>query len=186
VLAELSHFFRTLCAKQVCPLIIQKLYELVPELLCNLETIFPPGFFTPMAHLVVHLANEVLLGGLVQFRWQFCIEREFKYIRTKCGNKNKIESSIAEATILQEMADARLTYYPDDVPTMHNQASRYNVDEPKRDPKLVLFQCPGGKSGGPTRYNLTNDELECIMLYVLMNMKEVTHDEQGEEGSFLR
>ena len=45
---------------------------------------------------------------------------------------------------------------------------------------------PGGKSGGPTRYNLTNDELECIMLYVLMNMKEVTHDEQGEEGSFLR
>ena len=186
VLAELSHFFRTLCAKQVCPLIIQKLHELVPELLCNLETIFPPGFFTPMAHLVVHLANEVLLGGPVQFRWQFCIEREFKYIRTKCGNKNKIESSIAEATILQEMADARLTYYPDDVPTMHNQASRYNVDEPKRDPKLVLFQCPGGKSGGPTRYNLTNDELECIMLYVLMNMKEVTHDEQGEEGSFLR
>jgi hypothetical protein len=25
VLAELSHFFRTLCAKQICPLVIEKL-----------------------------------------------------------------------------------------------------------------------------------------------------------------
>ena len=126
-----------------------------------------------MAHLIVHLANEALLGGPVQFRWQFCIEREFKYIRNVTGNKAKIEACIAEATILGEMADAPTTYYADDVPTLHNQVSRYNVDEPKRDPKLVLFQCPGGKSGGPTRYNLTNDELECIMLYVLMNMKEM-------------
>jgi hypothetical protein len=64
VLAELSHFFRTLYAKQICPLVIEKLQVQVPELLCNLEMIFPPGFFTPMAHLIVHLANEALLGGL--------------------------------------------------------------------------------------------------------------------------
>ena len=57
VLAELSHFFRTLCAKQICPKVIAKLQDTVPELLCNLEMIFPPGFFTPMAHLIVHLAN---------------------------------------------------------------------------------------------------------------------------------
>ena len=93
MLAELSHFFRTLCAKQICPIIIKKLHDLVPELLCKLEMIFPPGFFTPMAHLVVHLANEALLGGPVQFRWQFCIEREFKYIRNITGNKAKIEDA---------------------------------------------------------------------------------------------
>ena len=50
VLAEVSHFFRTLCAKQICPKVIDKLEVQVPELLCKLETIFPPGFFTPMAH----------------------------------------------------------------------------------------------------------------------------------------
>lgn len=94
------------------------------------------------------------MGGPVQFRWQFCIEREFKYIRTKCGNKNKIEACIAEATLLQEITDAMTTYYGDDVPTMHNQVCRYNVDEPKHDPKLLLFQCPGGKAGGATSYTL--------------------------------
>jgi hypothetical protein len=36
VLAELSHFFRTLYAKQICPLMIEKLHDLVPELLCKL------------------------------------------------------------------------------------------------------------------------------------------------------
>jgi len=174
VLAELSHFFRMLCAEQICPLIIGKLHDLVPEFLCKLEMIFPPCFFVPMAHLVVHLANETLLGGPVQFRWQFCIEREFKYIRNITGNKARIEACIAEATILWEMADAVTTYYPDDVPTQHNPVSRYNVDEPKLDPKLLLFQCPGGKAGGGVKYTLTKEEKDCIMLYVLMNMTEVS------------
>ncbi|KAK1664375.1 hypothetical protein QYE76_052534 [Lolium multiflorum] len=125
VLAQLSHFFRTLCAKQICPKVIEKLQDTVPELLCNLEMIFPPGFFTPMAHLIVHLANEALW---VQFRWQFCIEREFKYIRKITGNKAKIEACIAEAICLREMADAATTYYPDDVPTQHNPGRERNVD----------------------------------------------------------
>ena len=173
VLAELSHFFRTLCAKQICPSVIAKLQKQVPELLCNLEMIFPPGFFTPMAHLIVHLANEALLGGPVQFRWQFCIEREFKYIRKITGNKAKIEACIAEATCLREMADAVTTYYPDEVPTMHNTAPRYNTDVPKNDPELELFKCPGGKAGKGEKHRLGREEKDCIMLYVLTNMKEV-------------
>ena len=63
VLAELSHFFRTLCAKEVCPEKIKEMHKKAPELICKLEKIFPPGFFTPMTHLILHLANEVLLGG---------------------------------------------------------------------------------------------------------------------------
>jgi hypothetical protein len=152
VLAELSHFFCTLCAKQICPLVIEKLQVQVPELLCNLEMIFPPGFFTPMAHLIVHLANEALLGGPVQFRWQFCIEREFKYIRRITGNKAKIEPCIGEATCLREMADAATMYYPDEVPTQHNPVSCYNVDVPKNDPKLELFQYPCGKASRGQKY----------------------------------
>ena len=64
VLAELSHFFRTLCAKEVSKEVIEKLHKKAPELIVKLEKIFPPGFFTPMTHLILHLANEVLLGGL--------------------------------------------------------------------------------------------------------------------------
>jgi hypothetical protein len=148
---------------------IEKLHDLVSELLCKLEMIFLPGFFAPMAHLVVHLANEALLGGPVQFCWQFCIEREFKYIRYKCGNKAKIEACIVKETQLEEMANASTTYYADNVPTLHNQVSRYNVDEPKHSPKLLLFQCPGGSKN----YIIINEEKDCIMLYVLINMNEV-------------
>jgi hypothetical protein len=56
VLAELSHFFRTLCAKEICANMMKKLHTKVPELLWKLEIIFPPGFFTLMAHLVLHLS----------------------------------------------------------------------------------------------------------------------------------
>ena len=133
VLAELSHFFRTLCAKEICKEMMKRLHEKVSELLYKLEVIFPPGFFTPMAHLILHLANEALLGGLVQDRWEFPIEREFKHIRTKCGNKARIKASIAESVLLEEVSDCTTTYYADDVPTLHNKLSRYNVNEPKHD-----------------------------------------------------
>ena len=80
VLAEVSHFFRTVCAKQICTEVIEKLQEQVPDMLCKLEMIFPPGFFTPMLHLIVHLANEALLGGPVQIGRASCRERVCQYV----------------------------------------------------------------------------------------------------------
>jgi len=78
VLAELSHFFRQLCAKEICPKVILQMEQKAPELLCKLEMIFPPGFFNPMQHLILHLPYEARMGGPVQNRWMFCIEREQK------------------------------------------------------------------------------------------------------------
>ena len=72
-----------------------------------------------------------------------------------------------------EVSGITTTYYPDDVPTLHNKLSRYNVDEPSYKPKLLLFQGQGGKSGGKKQYTVTMQEWEDIMLYVLMNIKEV-------------
>ena len=87
------------CAKELSPSVLEEMEELAPELICKLEKIFPPGFFTPMTHLILHLANEVLLGGYVQNRWLYGPERQNKHLRQKCGNKAKIEASIAEAVI---------------------------------------------------------------------------------------
>ncbi|KAK1663394.1 hypothetical protein QYE76_051553 [Lolium multiflorum] len=88
------------------------------------------------------------------------------------------------------MADATTLYYANDVPTKHNPVARYNADEPKRDPKLLLFQYPGGKAGASKVENISPEEKDCIMLYVLMNMVEVVdfasqfHDEMwsGRNG----
>jgi hypothetical protein len=49
-------------------------------LLCKLEKIFPPAFFNPMQHLILHLSYEVRMGGPIQFRWCYAIEREQKIL----------------------------------------------------------------------------------------------------------
>src|SRR5664279_4354477 len=66
VLAELSYFFRVLSAKEVSPTVIK---EMALELLCKLERIFPPGFFVPMVHMILHLPTGARIGGPVQNRW---------------------------------------------------------------------------------------------------------------------
>jgi len=63
VLAELSFFFRQLCAKEISQTVAQDLEKAAPVLLYKLEKIFPPSFFLPMQHLIVHLLSEARLGG---------------------------------------------------------------------------------------------------------------------------
>jgi hypothetical protein len=62
VLAELSFFFRQLCAKKISRTVAQDLEKAAPVLLCKLEKIFPPGFLM-MLHLIVHLPSEARLGA---------------------------------------------------------------------------------------------------------------------------
>ena len=44
VLAELSYFFRVLCAKELSDGVLEDMEDMAPELLCKLEKIFPPVF----------------------------------------------------------------------------------------------------------------------------------------------
>jgi hypothetical protein len=57
-LDELSHFYRQLCAKEIKKEMMEKLEEEIPVLVYKLEKIFPPGWFNPMQHLLVHLQYE--------------------------------------------------------------------------------------------------------------------------------
>ena len=126
---------------------IKEMHKKASELICKLEKIFLSGFFTLMTHLILHLTNEVLLRRPVQNRWQYGPERQNKHLRQKCGNKAKIEASIAEAVILEEVPDLRTSYYPDHVPHLHNKVPRYNIEEPKYQPRLHLFNTQGGRAG---------------------------------------
>ena len=64
VLAELSNFFRQLCAKELSHTVVADMERMSPMLLCRLEKIFPPGFFNSMQHLILHLPYEARMGGL--------------------------------------------------------------------------------------------------------------------------
>jgi hypothetical protein len=56
-LAEVSYFYRQLCAKEIRRDVMEQLEKEAPVLLCKLKKIFPPGFFNPMQHLFIHLPD---------------------------------------------------------------------------------------------------------------------------------
>jgi hypothetical protein len=145
VLAELSYFFRQLCARELSRAVILDLERVAPLLLCKLEMIFPPGFFLPMQHLILHLPREARLGGPVQARWCYPIERCLKILRKKCRNKAKIEASVAEAFIVEEVSNFTTTYYTENLPT--GAPPRYNADESSSTLSLFKGQLGRGSVG---------------------------------------
>jgi hypothetical protein len=91
-----------------------------------------------MLHLIIHLPNEVRMGGPVHYRWCYPVKRNLKTLRKKCRNKAKIEASIAEAFILEEVSNFTEQYNYENLPSMHNAPPRYNVGE--NESSLSLFR----------------------------------------------
>ena len=75
VLVDLGTFFKKLCARELKKSIIRQMREDIVMIMCKLETIFPPAFFTIQAHLPLHIPDQVLRTGPVHFTWMFPIER---------------------------------------------------------------------------------------------------------------
>ena len=75
VLVDMSTFFRGICETTLTPEALDWLQDHVCIILCHMEQILPPSFFTSMVHVVVHLVRECRLGGPVQHRWMYPRER---------------------------------------------------------------------------------------------------------------
>jgi hypothetical protein len=107
-------------------------------------------------------------GGPMQGHWCYLIERCLKVHRTKCKNKCKIEASIAEAYILEEVSNFTTTYYGDNLPSVHNPPPRYNAGE--NESTLSLFRGQLRSASDATPKTLKYEEWRIIMLYVLLNL----------------
>ena len=86
----------------------------IPVILVKLEKNFPPAFFDVMMHLVVHLPDEALLRGPVQYGWMYPIERRLYTLKRYMRNRSRLEGSIAEAYIADECLSF-CSKYMDDV-----------------------------------------------------------------------
>ena len=75
VLFDLCAYFREVSAKVLHVRDLEKLEQRIKITLCRMEMIFPPGFFTVMVHLVLHLATEAKIGGPVAYRSMWFLER---------------------------------------------------------------------------------------------------------------
>ncbi|KAI5312747.1 hypothetical protein L3X38_041921 [Prunus dulcis] len=79
----------------------------IVQVVCKFERIFPPAFFTSMMHVMVHLPEEALLAGPVNYRWMYPIERLLGELKKSVRNRAKPEGSIIEAWVQYES----LTFY---------------------------------------------------------------------------
>ena len=101
-LIRLGAFLRGISAKVIDLSEISRLQKEIIEILCQFETIFPPAFFDVMVHLLVHLCREVQLGGPVNQRCMFGIERYLNKLKSYNCNRSKPEGSIAEGYLADE------------------------------------------------------------------------------------
>jgi hypothetical protein len=109
------------------------------------------------------------MGGCMQGCWCYPIERCLKTIRKKCRNKCKIEDSIGEAYILEEVSNFTTTYYGDKLPSLHNPPPRYN--DGGNELNLSIFRGQLESASGSTTKTLTHEEWQHTMLYVFTNLE---------------
>ncbi|XP_062080241.1 uncharacterized protein LOC133784996 [Humulus lupulus] len=172
-IAELSLFFKKLCARTLYVKELDELEKGIVLTLCKLESIFPPAFFDVMIHLMVHLPLEAKLGGPVQMRWMYSIERELGHLKKYVKNKARPEGSIAEGYIITEALNFCSMY-------LRGMETRFN--HPERNPDylgirkqstLSIFNMPTRPFGRQSSITLTQDQRTQVQWYIFNNCPEL-------------
>ncbi|XP_016199616.1 uncharacterized protein LOC107640621 [Arachis ipaensis] len=125
-LVRLCSFFRRICQKVISMDEVVNLEAEIVKTLCRLERIFPPSFFDIMVHLLIHLAIELRLGGPVQYRWMYPVERHMCTLKSYVRNRSHPEGSIAEGYLANECINFYSRYLNEDVQTRLNRVPRNN------------------------------------------------------------
>ena len=103
-----------------------------------------------------------------------CTCRFLNKLKKKVRNKARVEGSICEAYLIEEIAQFSQYYFDPHVQCKSNRVGRNTtyVDEPS-DPTLSVFNQPGEPSGKCVTRYLTDRELSLATLTVLLNCDEV-------------
>ena len=122
-------------------------------ILCELEKIFLPAFFDIIMHFLIHLVNEVRLGGPVQYRWMFSVERYLGKLKSYVRNRRYVEGSIAEGYLIEECATFCSWYMDEGVKTRLNKGAQ-DLDMPcvySNESNTTVFKNSGHPLGGKKR-----------------------------------
>ena len=74
ILIELSTIFQVVYGSTLHEIEIDLIEAKIVRLLCCLDMIFLPSFFTIMVHLTVHLTHEARTGPVI-YHWMYSSER---------------------------------------------------------------------------------------------------------------
>ncbi|XP_016195511.1 uncharacterized protein LOC107636523 [Arachis ipaensis] len=122
-------------------------------------------------------ANEVRLGGPVQFRWMYPPERYMCTLKSYVHNKSRPEGSIEEAYLAEECLTFCSRYLHEGVRTRLNKQPRN--DDDLNDDEVVpskLFSNKGRSLGVGNGEPINLDDISSAQahVYVLHNCEEVT------------
>ena len=99
---RIGHAFQRICAKTINPEELDDMQECVAEALCMLEVWLPPGFWDIMAHLPIHLVEEIFWCGPVTARWCYPVERYLGTLTKYVRDRSRPEASMAAGYAVDE------------------------------------------------------------------------------------
>ncbi|XP_015621186.2 uncharacterized protein [Oryza sativa Japonica Group] len=134
--------------------------------------IFPPAFFDIVVHLAVHLPQQARLGGPVQYRWMFFIERFLGTLKGMVSNRAHPEGSIAEAYIMKECSTF-CSMYLNGIETRFNREERNYDGERQFADRYSIFLSRFCAFGHKDDVILTQDQYNSLCWYVLNNCEEL-------------
>ncbi|XP_048632974.1 uncharacterized protein LOC125607181 [Brassica napus] len=166
---DIALFFRDISSKILKESDVGLLKANVGVKLCNLEKIFPPSFFDVMEHLLVHLPDEVALGGPVHFRWMYVFERYMYHLKQMVKNKARIAGSIVAQWINEEISNASSNFFghPEimSIPEGPNDI-RFTYNYPDVPP---LFYHEGRISGQCSTGWLNDEDNTILQTFMMLN-----------------
>ncbi|XP_057806201.1 uncharacterized protein LOC131021129 [Salvia miltiorrhiza] len=179
-ITDLCFFFKELTSPNIQVDNLRQMQQNIPVILCKLKRIFSPSFFDSMEHLSIHLADEAMIAGPVQYRWMYPFERYLRKLKKTVKNKANVEGSITNAYLVEE-ATAFCSYYFEEhvrtkqrnIPRNFAGSSSSGGMEEHHD-TLFVFKYAGRGFGKKSTRFLSKDEYDAAHLYVLNNCSEIT------------
>ncbi|XP_056685620.1 uncharacterized protein [Spinacia oleracea] len=170
LLDELSDFFKKICSTAIERSELDSIQSRLVLTLCKMEKEFLPTFFTIMVHLLIHLVDEVKLGGPVHYRWMYPIERYLAFLKSHVSNKAQPKGSIAEGYLLWETI-AFCSRYLESVETIFNRPKRNEDGVP--DINNYLYYSGGRVVGMKENVRLDDESVKQAHCYVLLHSDEM-------------
>jgi hypothetical protein len=170
--AELGNFFRELCAKTLRASVLRRMKVEIVIILCKLELLFPPSFFDVMVHLAIHLPDEALQRGPVQYGWMYPVERRLGYLKSTVRSKSRPEGSIAEGYIVDECLHHCSKFLGNVIETRRNKPDRNQDKKQRVDPLEFDIFSKGARGLGVSKLKYFPKEFDSMVWYVLQNCEE--------------
>ena len=96
-------------------------------------------------------------------------------LKMKVRNKARVEGSISEAYLLEEISNFSSMYFESEVRTRHTRPPRNDDggDDDIHNNRLSIFKYPGRAFGNNWSRMLDDRELGAAELYILLNCAEI-------------